>query len=118
MSVEFPEGDPISWVDAADLWGDLYRFGCIVEPHDYLQFRRIGTAGSPAAAIGLQMFVQDEADFLRDSSGREGYALSVVLSADSARRLAAAILDAADEATGDFEHVLFDEVLEADDDDA
>jgi hypothetical protein len=118
MSIEFPPGGSAEWFDASDLWGPLSRFGCLVEPDDYLQLRRIGSAGAPQAAVGLQMFVTDDCDVVVDSAGNRGNAVSVVLSPASCRKLAAALLDAADEASGGFEHVMYDEFEEVDDDDA
>lgn len=110
-----PDDDAASWLDAQDLWGEIKQFRCLQEPLDYIQFRRIGSPAGPHSAIGIQMLVTQDFDFVVDLLGTKGWAGSVVLSPADARRMAAALLDAADEASGEFAHVLLDEEGDVDD---
>lgn len=115
MSEGLDPEDFAQFMDIAGLWGEVSAFPCDHTDGDWVQLRRVGTEGGEAAVVSVQMLNVDEPDYVEVDEEIEGhFATSVLLSPSNARRMAIALIEAADEADGNFTNLIGGGNLEID----
>ena len=104
----FDSDEFAQFLDVTGLWGPVSAFPCDHTEGDWLQMRRIGSPESKNAAVSVQMTNLDDPDFvlLEDEEDDGHFVMSVLLSPSNARRMAVALVEAADEADGNFTSLL------------
>lgn len=96
MSQEFDEDDPESFLRAQGLIGDTFILHCDEDPSDFLTLRRVGmkSDSNNDAIISLVSYMTEvQAKEDKISGG-------IILTSETARVLAAALINAADEIDG------------------
>ena len=105
--------DPVEaaeFMDTNGLWGEVSMFRCDHTPEDAVLLRRVGVPGSSACSVSLQMQVSamPDADVREDLDGGSAleWVSQTILTPSDARRMAVALIEAADEADGNFTNLM------------
>ena len=105
--------DPVEaaeFMDTHGLWGKVSMFRCDHTPEDFVLLRRIGAPGGGHGAVSIQMQVADlpDADMRETPDGDSAleWVSQTILTPSDARRMAVALIEAADEADGNFTNLM------------
>ena len=106
-SNDFDSEEFSQFMDITGLWGPVSAFPCDDTEGDWVQMRRIGSPQSNHAAVSVHMTNFEEPDFVSEDESDDGhFVMSVLLSPSNARRMAVALVEAADEADGNFTNLM------------
>ena len=82
-----------------ELYGECTPFDCALTEGDAVDVQRIGYVGSDLSMVGVTVWIQ-EPELEEVAAGVHVFRAPVMLPPASARMMAAALIDAADEADG------------------